>query len=80
MKCKVAIYCHDLYAGDILWGFTAAGCEAKIIKPNSIDSFNRMMEETDPDLLVLSSYMGHFSKPMLTHIGSRNSPKYKCVC
>ena len=80
MKCKVAIYCHDLYAGDILWGFTAAGCEAKIIKPTSIDSFNKIMEEMNPDLLILSSYMGHFQNSMLNHIGSRNSPKYKCIC
>ena len=80
MKYKVAIYCHDLYAGDILWGFTAAGFEAKIIKPNSIDSFNKLMEEANPDLLVLSSYMGHFSKSMLIHIGSRNLPMYKLVC
>jgi spore maturation protein CgeB len=78
MRYKVAIYCHTLYAGDILWGFTAAGCESKIITPTSIDNFDKLME--DIDLLVLSSYMGHFSRPMLSHIGSRNSPKYKYAC
>lgn len=79
-KRKVIIYCDKLYAGDILWGFTAAGCESKIITPTSIEHFDRLMEEIDPDLLILSSYMGYFKHPMLSHIGSRNSPKYKCVC
>lgn len=80
MECKVAIYCDKLYAGDILWGFTAAGCQAKIITPTSIEGFDKLMDEMNPDLLILSSYMGYFKHPMLTHIGSRNSPHYKCVC
>lgn len=80
MECKVAIYCDKLYAGDILWGFTAAGCQAKIITPTSIEGFDKLMDEINPDLLILSSYMGYFKHPMLTHIGSRNSPHYKCVC
>ena len=80
MKCKVAIYCDKLYAGDILWGFTAAGCESKIITPASIEDFDKLMGEINPDLLILSSYMGYFKHPMLNHIGSRNSPNYKCIC
>ena len=80
MECKVVIYCDKLYAGDILWGFTAAGCQAKIITPTSIEGFDKLMDEINPDLLILSSYMGYFKHPMLTHIGSRNSPHYKCVC
>ena len=79
-KYKVAVYSDNLYAVDILWGFTAAGCEAKIIVPASIKDFDRLMEEVNPDLLVLSSHMGYFGLPMLGHIGARNSPKYKCVC
>ncbi len=79
-KYKVAIYCDKLYAGDILWGFTAAGCESQIITPASIENFDKIMEEKNPDLLILSSYMGYFSHSMLNHIGSRNSPNYKCVC
>lgn len=78
MKYKVAVYSDKLYAGDILWGFGAAGCEAKIIIPNSIENFDKLME--DMDLLILSSYMGYFQQSMLNHIGSRNSPHYKCVC
>lgn len=80
MGCKVAIYCDKLYAGDILWGFAAAGCEATIIAPASIAAFELLVEKLNPDILVLSSYMGYFKQPMLTHIGSRNSPHYKCVC
>jgi hypothetical protein len=79
-KRKVAIYCDKLYAGDILWGFTAAGCEAQIINPSSIENFEKLMGEINPDLLILSSYMGYFSHAMLHHIGSRNLPHYKCVC
>jgi hypothetical protein len=79
-KRKVVIYCDKLYAGDILWGFTAAGCESQIIAPASIEHFDKLMAEINPDLLILSSYMGYFKQPMLTHIGSRNSPHYKCVC
>jgi hypothetical protein len=80
MKCKVAIYCHNLYAGDILWGFTAAGCESQIIAPASIEDFEKFMDETNPDLLILSSSMDYFPYSMLKHIGSRNTPHYKCVC
>ena len=80
MKQKVFIYCDELYAGDILWGFTTAGCDAKIIKPAKVADFDRLIGETDPDLLVLSSYMGYFDHSMLLHIGSRQSAKYKCVC
>lgn len=80
MKYKVAIYCHNLYAGDILWGFTAAGYEAQIIKPASIENFDKLMEEINPDLLILSSCMDYFAHSMLKHIGSRNSANYKCVC
>ncbi len=80
MKYKVVIYCDKLYAGDILWGFQAAGCEAQIIAPTTIEDFDRTMDKLNPDLLILSSYMGYFKQPMLIHIGSRNSPKYKCVC
>jgi hypothetical protein len=80
MKCKVAIYCHNLYAGDILWGFTAAGCESQIIAPASIEDFKKFMDETNPDLLILSSSMDYFPYSMLKHIGSRNTPHYKCVC
>jgi spore maturation protein CgeB len=80
MKYKVAIYSDKLYAGDILWGFTAAGCETQIITPTSIEIFDKLMEEKQPDLLILSSHMGYFQHSMLNHIGSRNSPNYKCVC
>jgi spore maturation protein CgeB len=80
MKYKVAIYCDRLYAGDILWGFNAAGCESQIITPASIENFDKLMEEKNFDLLILSSYMGYFQHSMLNHIGSRNSPNYKCVC
>ena len=80
MKYKVAIYCDKLYAGDILWGFTAAGHDAQIITPTSIENFDKLMELINPDLLILSSYMGYFQHSMLNHIGSRNSPNYKCVC
>lgn len=80
MKYKVVIYCHKLYASDILWGFNAAGCETKIITPTSIENFDKLMEEINPDLLILSSSMDYFKKPMLQHIGSRNSPKYKSIC
>lgn len=79
-KYKVAIYSDNLYAIDILWGFNAAGCETQIIVPASTQDFDRLMEEIDPDLLILSSHMGYFTHDMLSHIGSRNSPKYKCVC
>lgn len=79
-KYKVAIYCHNLYAGDILWGFTAAGCEAQIITPTSIEKFDKLMEQINPDLLVLSSCMNYFRNFMLKHIGSRGSSNYKCVC
>ncbi len=79
-KYKVVVYSDKLYASDILWGFAAAGCEAQIIIPNSIEDFDRLMEKISPDLLILSSHMGYFSHPMLYHIGSRNSPQYKCVC
>lgn len=79
MKYKVAIYSDRLYADDILWGCTAAGCEAKIIAPASVEAFDKMIDEMNPDLLILSSYMGYFSHSMLTHIGSRNSPNYKYV-
>ena len=79
-ECRVAIYCDMLYAGDILWGFTAAGCESKIIKPTSTEDFDRLVNENSPDLLILSSHMGYFTNAMLRHIGSRNSPNYKCVC
>ena len=80
MKYKVAIYSDILYSGDILWGFNAAGCESQIITPRSTDDFDRLMELINPDLLILSSYMGYFQQSMLKHIGSRNSPHYKCVC
>lgn len=80
MKYKVVIYCDKLYAGDILWGFNAAGCESQIIAPTTIEEFDRLIGTINPDLLILSSYMGFFKQPMLTHIGSRNSPHYKCVC
>ncbi len=80
MKYKVAIYSHTLYAGDILWGFTAAGCDAAIIKPTSIDNFDKLMTEMNPDLLVLSSSMDYFPRSMLSHIGSRISSNYKCAC
>jgi spore maturation protein CgeB len=80
MKRKVAIYCHNLYAGDILWGFAAAGHEPQIITPSSIENFDMLMEKMNPDLLILSSYMGHFQHSMLAHIGSRNAPNYKFVC
>ncbi len=80
MKYKVAIYCDKLYAGDILWGFTAAGCDSQIINPTSIENFDKLMASINPDLLILSSYMGYFQHAMLRHIGSRNSPAYKCVC
>ncbi len=80
MKYKVAIYCHNLYAGDILWGFTAAGCEAQIIAPVSIQGFDTLMEKIDPDLLILSSSMDYFQRDMLNHIGSRNASGYKCAC
>ena len=76
---KVAIYCHELYAGDLFWGFTAAGCEVQIIKPTSAEDFDRLMGEIDPDLLLLSSCMDYFTLPMLAHIGSRHSPRYQCV-
>jgi spore maturation protein CgeB len=79
-KYKVAIYSDELYAGDILWGFTAAGCESQIITPISIEDFDRIIELINPDLLILSSHMGYFTHSMLSHIGSRNSPNYKCVC
>jgi spore maturation protein CgeB len=80
MKYKVAIYSHNLYAGDILWGFTAAGHEPQIITPTSIENFDKLMEKIHPDLLILSSYMGYFQPSMLEHIGSRNTKDYKCVC
>lgn len=80
MKCKVAIFCHNLYAGDILWGFTAAGYESQIITPTSIENFDKIMELINPDLLILSSCMDYFQDSMLKHIGSRNSSSYKCVC
>lgn len=80
MKYKVAIYCHNLYAGDIIWGFNAAGCEAKNIKPISPDHFDQLMGDINPDLLILSSCMDYFQYDMMKHIGSRNSPSYKCVC
>jgi Uncharacterized protein conserved in bacteria len=79
-KYKVAIYCDKLYAGDILWGFTAAGYESQIINPTSIEDFDKIMDAINPDLLILSSYMGYFKPPMLMHIGSRNSSNYKCIC
>ena len=79
MKCKVAIYCDKLYAGDILWGFIAAGCDAQIITPTSIEDFDRLMDKINPDLLVLSSYMGYFKHGMLAHIGVRSPQGYKCV-
>ena len=77
---KVAIYSDKLYAGDILWGFAAVGCEAQIITPTSLGEFDKLMEQFYPDLLVLSSHMGYFGDSMLGHIGSRNLPSYKCVC
>ncbi len=80
MKYKVVIYCHTLYAGDILWGFAAAGCDAQIITPASTENFDKLMEEVNPDLLILSSCMDYFQHSMLQHIGSRNSSEYKCVC
>ncbi len=80
MKYRVAIYCHNLYAGDILWGFTAAGCESQIIAPATIEDFDRLMGEINPDLLILSSSMDYFLYSMLQHIGSRNSSNYKCAC
>ncbi len=80
MKYKVAIYCHNLYAGDILWGFTAAGCESQIIAPAAIEDIDRLMGVINPDLLILSSSMDYFSYSMLQHIGSRDSSNYKCVC
>ncbi len=80
MKYKVAVYSHNLYAGDIIWGFNAAGCEVKNIRPNSPDHFDNLMGEMNPDLLVLSSSMDFFQRSMLRYIGSRNSPNYKCVC
>ncbi|MDF2655388.1 MAG: LysM peptidoglycan-binding protein [Bacillota bacterium] len=79
MKYKVAIYSDKLYADDILWGFTAAGCEAQIITPASIQEFDRLMGEINPDLLILSSYMGYFKDTMLKYIGFRKLQKYKCV-
>jgi spore maturation protein CgeB len=80
MKYKVAIYCHNLYAGDILWGFTAAGCEAQVIRPYSIENYEKLMGEINPDLLILSSSMDYFQHSMLRYIGSRKSTKYKYVC
>ncbi len=77
---KVAVYSDELYAGDILWGFIAAGCEAQIITPASVQDFDRLMGQINPDLLILSSHMGYFKHPMLCHIGARISPNYKCVC
>lgn len=79
-KRKVAIYCHNLYADDILWGFTAAGYESQIITPTSIEDFDKLMDEINPDLLMLSSCMDYFQHSMLQHIGSRNQSNYKCVC
>jgi spore maturation protein CgeB len=79
-KYKVAIYSDNLYAIDILWGFNTAGCEAEIIVPATIEDYDSIMEEMNPDLLILSSHMGYFTRPMLSHIGYRNSPKYKCIC
>ncbi len=79
-KRKVAIFSDKLYADDILWGFSAAGWTSQIITPTSTEDFDRLMGLINPDLLVLSSYMGYFKNPMLKHIGSRNSPNYKCVC
>ncbi len=60
--------------------FHIAGCESRIITPTSIENFDLLMGEMNPDLLILSSHMGYFSHPMLNHIGSRVSPKYRCVC
>ena len=80
MKYKVAIYCHNLYAGDILWGFTAAGCQAQIIAQASIEGFDAQMEKINPDLLILSSSMDYFQRAMLNHIGARNASGYKCAC
>ncbi len=79
-KRKVAIFCHNLYAGDILWGFTEAGHEAHIIAPTSIESFETIMELLNPDLLILSSSMDYFQDFMLRHIGARNTSSYQCVC
>lgn len=80
MNYKVAIYCHNLYAGDIQWGFTAAGYESQIIAPSSIEDFDKLMEQINPDILLLSSCMDYFQPAMLKHIGSRTAPNYKCVC
>ena len=77
MKYKVAIYSHEQYAADILWGFTAAGHEAQKIYPYSLGDFDRIMGEVNPDLLILSSSMDYFQHSMLSHIGARQSPKYK---
>ena len=77
---KVAIYCHNLYAGDILWGFAAAGHEARIIRPISTENLDQLLEEMNADLLILSSSMDYFHYTMLKHIGSRNAPHYKCAC
>lgn len=79
-KYKVVIYSHQLYADDILWGFTAADHEVQRIIPSSTEHFDRLMEEINPDLLILSSCMDYFTPLMLKHIGSRNSSSYQCVC
>lgn len=76
---KALVFGHYLFSADMAWGFNQAGHSAQIIKATTADQIERILGETDAEILITLGAPTEMRREVLEAIGKRQSPHYKYI-
>jgi spore maturation protein CgeB len=79
MDMKVLIFGNKIFSVDMLWGFQQAGCDAQIIDATTAEQMDKILGETNPDLLFTLGAPPEFKREVLDYIGKRTSSHMKYI-
>lgn len=74
---KVLIFGNIIFSADMLWGFQMAGCDARIINPTTREQMEKILKESDADLLLTLGAPLEFYREVIECIGQRTSGRMK---
>jgi spore maturation protein CgeB len=76
---KVLIYGHKIFAADMLWGFLQSGCDAQALNWVTIEQFDKVLENMNPDLLLTLGPPLELNRSVMQFIGNRITSSIKYV-
>ncbi len=76
---KVLIFGNRIFSVDMLWGFRQAGCETRIINPATVAQMERVLEDSNPDLMLTLGAPLEYPREVLDYIGKRATPRMKYI-